>query len=417
MARLSRDVRLETRSGRVKLKAKQEPYWRQIHPGLSIGYRKGAKGGSWKARRVGGEKYEFLTIGKADDIADANGKDILDYKQAHSIALGFGDLEINNSEYTVGDAITDYLKWFKAHRKSYRGTNDTIEAHIKTKFEKKRVIDVTTKQIRDWHHALADKPITNRGKIMEFDRTDPEAVRKRKSTANRVLTVLKAILNHAYQEVDGIKSDEAWRRVKPFKSVDQPKISYLSEAECTRLINASDPVFRLLVRAALFTGCRYGEIIRLKCHDYNSDSGTILVTESKAGNFRHVPLTDEGQEFFSQVTTGKLGNDLMFTRAEGDAWGKSHQSRPMKEACKVAKITPAASFHQLRHTYGSMLAMRGVPLQVIAKALGHADTRMTERHYAHLMPSYVADQIRAHLPSFGVEESKVEALNRRGADG
>jgi hypothetical protein len=41
-------------------------------------------------------------------------------------------------------------------------------------------------------------------------------------------------------------------------------------------------------------------------------------------------------------------------------------------------------------------------LGVIAAQLGHADTRMTERHYAHLAPSYVADTIRAHFPKLGI---------------
>jgi hypothetical protein len=49
-----------------------------------------------------------------------------------------------------------------------------------------------------------------------------------------------------------------------------------------------------------------------------------------------------------------------------------------------------------------MLAMRGVPMGVIAEQLGHADTRMTEKHYAHLAPSYVADTIRAHFPTLGI---------------
>ena len=40
---------------------------------------------------------------------------------------------------------------------------------------------------------------------------------------------------------------------------------------------------------------------------------------------------------------------------------------------------------------------------VIAAQLGHADTRMTEKHYAHLAPSYVADTIRANFPTLGIE--------------
>jgi hypothetical protein len=53
----------------------------------------------------------------------------------------------------------------------------------------------------------------------------------------------------------------------------------------------------------------------------------------------------------------------------------------------------------------------GAPLQVLAANLGHADTRMTEKHYAHLAPSYVADVIRATMPRLGmIEPSSVVPL-------
>ena len=58
--------------------------------------------------------------------------------------------------------------------------------------------------------------------------------------------------------------------------------------------------------------------------------------------------------------------------------------------------------------------MKGVGLGVIAAQLGHADTRMTERHYAHLAPSYVADTIRANFPTLGiVGESPVISIRQR----
>lgn len=98
-------------------------------------------------------------------------------------------------------------------------------------------------------------------------------------------------------------------------------------------------------------------------------------------------------------------------RADGGKWGKSHQLRPMMEA--GAKIKPAVSFHVLRHTHGSTLAMRGVPMGIIAEQLGHADTRVTEKHYAHLAPSYVADTIRAHFPNLGIaRENNVRTMQR-----
>jgi len=46
--------------------------------------------------------------------------------------------------------------------------------------------------------------------------------------------------------------------------------------------------------------------------------------------------------------------------------------------------------------------MAATPMGVIAAQLGHVDTRMAEKHYAHLAPSYIADTIRANLPALGV---------------
>ena len=48
--------------------------------------------------------------------------------------------------------------------------------------------------------------------------------------------------------------------------------------------------------------------------------------------------------------------------------------------------------------------MRGVPLAVIAAQLGHSDTRMVERHYGHMLPSYLAETVRAAFGSLGLVE-------------
>jgi integrase len=172
-----------------------------------------------------------------------------------------------------------------------------------------------------------------------------------------------------------------------------------------RLVNACEPAFRNLVRGALLTGCRYSELANIHAADFNADAGVITVRESKAGKPRHVILTEEGQRLFADLTAGKLGSDRILARANGGVWGKSHQLRPMREACRRAKIKPEISFHVLRHTHGSALAMKGVPMGVIAEQLGHADTRMTEKHYAHLGPSYVADTIRANFPTLGITKA------------
>jgi hypothetical protein len=62
-------------------------------------------------------------------------------------------------------------------------------------------------------------------------------------------------------------------------------------------------------------------------------------------------------------------------------------------------------------SHGSMHAMRGVPMGVTAAQLGHSDMRMTEKDYAHLAPSYIAETIRARFPTLGItKDGAVKAL-------
>ena len=297
-----------------------------------------------------------------------------------------------------------------ADRKASTPTGNRPTARILPDLGAIEVSRLTTKRIRDWHSGLAKsaklvrtKATAKKRATRAIDADDADALRARRSTANRVLTILKAALNNAYGE-EKAASDEAWRKVKPFAEVDAPVVRFLTTPECTRLINACGKDFRALVRGALLTGCRYGELTRMETADFNREAATITVRLSKAGKPRHVVLTDEGRRLFETLTAGREARQLVFRRDDGGAWGQSQQARPITDASAAAKIKPAATFHILRHSYASALAMRGVPMGVIAAQLGHAGTRMTEKHYAHLAPSYVAETIRANLPTMGGDE-------------
>jgi integrase len=181
---------------------------------------------------------------------------------------------------------------------------------------------------------------------------------------------------------------------------------YLTVAESKRLIAAAAPDFRRLVQAALATGCRYSELCRMTVADFDPDSKTVAIHITKSGKARRVVLTDEANALFVQWCAGRAGGDVLLLRADGTPWRISHQEGPMRKACDNARITPPAGFHVLRHTHGSLLAMRGVPMAVIAQQLGHASVKVTEKHYAHLAPSYVADAIRKGAPVFGFKADK-----------
>jgi integrase len=126
---------------------------------------------------------------------------------------------------------------------------------------------------------------------------------------------------------------------------------------------------------------------------------------AKSRRGRHIVLNHEGVALFKSLAAGKAGDALLLVKGDGSPWGSQHQVSRMAAACPRARIKPAIGFHGLRHTYASHAIMNGTPLMVVARNLGHSDTRMVELHYGHLAPSYIADAIRAGAPRFDMVES------------
>lgn len=422
MARSQRSARLETRTARLKL-ARGDRCWVTISQGLALAYRRADDGyGTWQGRVWDGSRYHYRNLGRADDHQEANGQDVLDYFQAQGRARELYE-EVTKGRpdptapVTVAEVTEHYLGWYRQHRRAVKETEQATQAHILPALGSKVVSELTAAELRRWLERLAAKPARVRTKrfataqaYRKGPSTDDEK-RARRATANRVFTILKAMLNKAF--ADGLVSDDtAWRQVKPFAKVDEPRIRFLTDAEATRLVSASQSELRQLVQAALLTGARFGELVAMNVADVNLKTGQIYIARSKSGRPRHVPLNDEGVTLFQKLVAGKTGEVLVFQKADGSAWGKNHHVRMLAEACKAAKVRPAIAFHELRHTYASHLAQAGVDLLTISKLLGHADTRITSRHYAHLADKTLAQAV-TKLPSFGNAAGEEIGIVRR----
>lgn len=421
MAGARKDSRLQTPTARAALKSRHQPYWLNIAQGVAVGYRRGSQGGTWYCRVYeGAGRYKQTDLGSADDNLKSNGKSVLTFYEAQEHGRKWAAQQLRAlqlgapADLTVSEATTTYLDWYRTYRKAIKETEAAVKAHMLPKLGEVVVRDLTSKQIRDWHHALAAKAPRRRTKIGKAQAygekpASEDEKRARRATANRILTILKAALNRAFED-ELVADDSAWRKVKPFKGADEPVIRYLTPAESTRLVNTCPARFRDLVAGALHTGARYSELVGLMVADFNSPNGTIYFRPSKSTRSRHVPLTREGLALFERLCAGKLGDALIFSRADGSAWGKNHQVRPITLACAAAKITPVITFHELRHTYASTLAQRGVDLLTISKLLGHADMRMTARHYAHLCDATLKAAVDK-LPDLGMDvETNVQAI-------
>ena len=428
---------LGSRSARQRLPIQVHPYFTHVQGGLSLGYRRGKRGGTWIARVHDDNGYRFSPLGKANDLSEKVGVSFQaaqDAARQWLEALAHQDASEPVPEpHTVEQVMAQYVtERENVKRKALKATRTAINAHILPQLGAIQVAALTKRDVQQWFTSLATTAPRQRTgfvkiKVMvehtvngvrvqrlrdratdvplpqsyrEHVTNDADALRKRQATANRILTVLKAALNFAHDR-ELVTSKDAWVNVKPFRQVDQAKVRFMSSAEVSALLTASDDDFKVLVRAALLTGCRYGELAHLRVKHFDSKQEQVFIAESKNGESRHVELNKEGIDLFQALAANRSAEDRMFLRSNGSAWKPSEQKRYIDRACKAAKVE-RVTFHILRHTYASHLVMAGVPLLTVAHQLGHKDTRITAKHYAHLSRQHVRDSIRQHLPAFGV---------------
>lgn len=158
------------------------------------------------------------------------------------------------------------------------------------------------------------------------------------------------------------------------KQKGNKRIRYLTEEEAEKLINNSGKL-RLLLILALSTGMRRGEIFNLKWQDVDLNAKLIHIEKSKNGERRSIPISDTLFAELEKETEKKSDEKIINI----PSW--QYQFTILKNKCEIKNFR----FHDLRHTFASWLAIKGVSLYTIKELLGHKSIEMTQR-YAHLSP-------------------------------
>lgn len=426
MGRKRRDAPLASPSARELLRRREAPYWARLGEHAQIGYRTASgKAGHWLVRlTVPGVKSGRVqaSLGVADDVCDADAIVILSYDQAcerarkwvQGTVVSHKEAKVRKPVQTVAQAVHEYSAYLELERKSAVPVAGTAKCHILDHAIATLPLHALTVAIVEkWRNEIAESPRGNRSgkaprkpKVFATEEEREEALRKRKSTANRVLNILRAALNRAVRRgADG--GANAWRLVGSFRGVDGIRTRFLSLEEQQLLVAACEPGICELVQAALFTGLRIGSLSRMKVRDVFVQAKSILLPKSKGGLNMNVPITTEAAAFFARVIQGKRPESLVFHRVDRTPWEKNHHVRPLKEAVQKAGIDKVV-FHELRHTFASTLLMAGVNPVALAKAMGHKDTRMVEKHYGHLLPGWAGQEINSKAPYLGLEDAAGE---------
>ncbi len=184
--------------------------------------------------------------------------------------------------------------------------------------------------------------------------------------------------------------------VNPVKNVRKPNAGAgrnrrLEGDEEARLLEACDshsnPFLGWVVRLALYTAMRKGEILSLTRKQVDLERKTILLTDTKNNSVRTVPLTDKAAEVIERAITFPLKpkdtNLLFFGDTGRDGERKPYTiNRVWSKALKDAEIKDLR-FHDLRHEATSRFVEAGLSDQQVASITGHKSMQMLKR-YTHL---------------------------------
>ena len=206
-------------------------------------------------------------------------------------------------------------------------------------------------------------------------------MRQHPGGANSALLVFRQIMNHAIS-----RGHIETNPTRGLKRNPRPKLTrFLSREEIGRLHEVLDgyeprqPSGKAqadIIRLLLLTGCRAGEMVKLRWREVDGD--TLELEDSKTGP-RQVLLSPEARAIIERQP--RPGSPWVFSSPMNPARARTDLSL-WKRVRKLAGIEDVR-LHDLRHTFASQAAMQGIPLPVVARLLGHAQVQMTLR-YAHV---------------------------------
>lgn len=236
-------------------------------------------------------------------------------------------------------------------------------------FGRLRVTDITTHHMEQYKAQQVKEGVSN------------------KTIRNR-LTVLHKCLSCAYEwlKLEGSPPRAKWPKCPP------PESDYLSSEECKLLLSHAEGIVHEMILTTLRTGMRQGEIKGLQWPCINWDNRMVIIRHSYCDIRKTLDTPKNDKERCIPLDTDVA--ELLYRRKKEEGFVFMDRDKPFNSPrlnLRLAKVCQKAglrklTWHDLRHTFATHLAMRGVPLNTVQALLGHASITTTMR-YAHVAPS------------------------------
>lgn len=426
MARPIADTRIHDRSARARLAPRRSPYWRFILEGFHLGYYRGPHKAAWVARLWQAEEgaYRTETLGETDDLAAADGKTVLSYRQALDKAQAWRTLveeggdSAADSEVTVGQVVQAYIERRDARRTAQAGRTLKSDAHIKLR-----------------KHVLADKRFAA---IAMRDLTEAHLIAWQKRIAGhapagrqRIVNDLKAALNAGFAMHRRALPNDLPITIRYGLIVEVREMTIararenqiLSDDEVRRIIAAAYEVDADLARLVVLlaaTGARFSQIARMRVGDVQAGQGRVMVPQSFKGkrpriDYIRIALGADTLAALEPAIAGRgLAAPLLertrvrqvgpceWVPYERGPWNSSSEMlRPWAQVVERAGLPATTIPYALRHSSIVRGLRAGLPIRLVA-ALHDTSVAMIERHYSRWITEGLEELVaRAVVPLVG----------------
>jgi integrase len=398
---------ISTPAKRRKLPVSKSIYWSAVggnRAGLKLGYRRGARGGSWVAKVVDDGRRAETTLGVADDYGSAPGA--LNHSEAIAAALawagakrsriaGGGAATPDGRSLTVADAARAYIEHRVARNPvTGRDAKSRLGLHVigDERFASVPLAKLTAEDFVRWRRGL------------------PKALRP--ATVNRTINDLRAALRAAidqnWRDLPQTLGKEVEIGLRSLPSAEVARHAMLSDHDTRKAIDAAngvDPDLGALVLVLAATGARFSQVAKIAVADVQADAERIMVPASGKGKGSKgrsrlaVPVGSDVIERLKPLIEGRGGHEPLLmrwvrrqvspTRWECVArapWDTaSHMQRGWRKALKIAGVAHVEAY-ALRHSSIVRMLREGLPVRVVA-GLHDTSTAMIEKHYS----AYILD--------------------------
>ncbi len=277
-----------------------------------------------------------------------------------------------------------------------------LRNHVQPEFENVPLARIAKVQVQDWVRGLVEKGL-------------------HPGTIYHCYRILRAVLEEA---VDARLIAES-----PCRRITLPRIPkieqrFLTATDVELLADSVNPHYRTLIYSAVYLGCRWGELVGLKWRHVDLEkrevrivgtleetgAGVRYLEETKtSGSRRSISMPSFLVDLLADHRRQNPAAEFVFVTESGGLIRRSNfRTRCWKPALKQAGLDEGLRFHDLRHTFASLLIEQGAHPKEIQARLGHSSITTTLDRYGHLMPSL------GHQLSADLDESRAKA--RAGVD-